>query len=531
MFEGRGSRLTKVNHNPKFRMMVFFVIFLLLGTYFIPILDSQQVSQNPLPLNFTEGQLLYSPMWSTKTYVRDSCWNLSHLWSSSYFPGVMTRWFGDGKILRTIRVDVGPGTGGAGGGVQIVRWGGTVEWDFRYNSNGHLSHHDVRALPNGNVLLIAWETKTPMEAIATGRNPDHVSSQGFWPDHIIEVQPTGPKSGTIVWEWHVWDHLIQNYDPIKENYGIVGNHPELVDINYASASETDWMHTNSIDYNENFDQILLSVHNFNEIWVIDHSTTTSEAAGHTGGNGGKGGDLLYRWGNPQAYDRGTASDQKLFLQHDASWIDDGCPGDGHILIFNNGGSRFYSTVDEIVPPVDANGDYYLAPHSAYGPTVQIWTYNPQPSFYASIISGAQRLPSGNTLICNGETGEIFEVTPTGSTIWEFDIGEQVFNVEYISPEDWSCTPQSGQNLKPDDGSLTGQVPMIAPDEEDSDFEEFIRVENSEKTSDYELIPVSVLTPTNTNEYTPRPSLIQQFILKLQQWYLLFEKILKLPLLH
>ena len=528
MYEG----LWKIKYHAKFRMTILFIIFLLIGAYFIPISTSERVNQDTQQLlMITEGQILYSPMWSTSTYLRESAGSLNHTWSSSYFPGVMTRWLGDGKILRTIRVGVGPGSGGAGGGVQIVQWDGTVVWDFRYNSNEHLSHHDVRSLPNGNVLLIAWETKTRTEAIAEGRNPNHISTQGFMPDHVIEVQPTGPTSGDIVWEWHVWDHLIQNYDSLKANFGIIGDHPELVNINYAIASESDWMHTNSIDYNENFDQILLSVHNFNEIWVIDHSTTTEEAAGHSGGNSGKGGDLLYRWGNPQAYDRGTASDQKLFLQHDASWIDDGCPGDGHILIFNNGGSRFYSTVDEIVPPVDANGDYYLAPVSTFGPTVQIWTYNPQPSFYASIISGAQRLPSGNTLICNGETGEIFEVTPTGSTIWEFDIGEQVFNVEYISPEDWSCTPQSGQNLKPDDGSLTGQVPMIAPDEEDSDFEEFIRVENSEKTSDYELIPVSVLTPTNTNEYTPRPSLIQQFILKLQQWYLLFEKILKLPLLH
>jgi hypothetical protein len=96
-------------------------------------------------------------------------------------------------------------------------------------------------------------------------------------------------------------------------YGVVTDHPELVDINFGDT-KTDWMHTNSIDYNEKFDQILISVHNFNEIWVIDHSTTTEEAAGHTGGNSGKGGDLLYRWGNPQAYERGTASDQQLFLQ-------------------------------------------------------------------------------------------------------------------------------------------------------------------------------------------------------------------------
>jgi hypothetical protein len=434
-------------------------------------------------------------------------------------------------------------------------------------------------------LLIAWETKTQQEAIAEGRDPGHISSQGFFPDHIIEVQPTGPTSGTIVWQWHVWDHLIQNYNSLKENYGVVGDHPELVDINYAASSQSDWLHTNSIDYNVEFDQILLSVHNFNEIWVIDHSTTTAEAAGHSGGNSGKGGDILYRWGNPQAYGRGTSADQKLFLQHDANWIDPGCPGEGHILIFNNGGNRFYSTVDEIVPPVDGNGDYYLAPVSTYGPTVQIWTYNPQPSFYASIISGAQRLPNGNTLICNGETGEIFEVTPAESTVWQYNTGGQVFKVEYIPPEEqehnipdldctgslswtdvklgatmtgsfqvkntggqnsslnwiidsssltwgnWSFTPQSGIDLKPDDGLLTVQVSVVAPDQKNTEFEGFIRVENTENTTDYELIPVSLSTPTNTNEYTVRPSLIQQFMLKVQHWFLLLERILKLPFLY
>jgi hypothetical protein len=568
------------------RMSISIVFFLLIGVFFIPSSTSETIYQNDkVPLSIIDGQILYSPMWSTTTYLRESSGTLDHIWTSSFFPGVMTRWIGNGKILRTIRVGVGPGTGGAGGGVQIVDWDGTIVWDFRYNTNGVLSHHDVRALPNGNILLIAWETKTPQEAIAAGRNPDYISSQGFFPDHILEVQPTGPTSGTIVWEWHVWDHLIQNFDSLKQNYGVVADHPELVNVNYAASSQSDWMHTNSIDYNEEFDQILLSVHNFNEIWVIDHSTTTQQAAGHTGGRSGKGGDLLYRWGNPAAYNRGTASDQKLFLQHDANWIDPGCPGEGHILIFNNGVGRFYSTVDEIVTPVDSNGDYYLAPVSAYGPTVQIWTYNPQPSFYASIISGAQRLPNGNTLVCNGETGELFEVTPTGSKVWQYSTEGQVFKVEYLPPEEqqfdtpdldcigslvwanveagstvtgsfqvkniggqnslldwninyssmtwgtWIFNPQSGINLRPNDGFLTIQVTLTAPDQKKTDFEGFLRVENSENSSDYEVIPVSLTTSTDTHENFQRPSLLQQLIIKIQQWILRFEQLFISPFLH
>jgi hypothetical protein len=573
MKNGSRSRVSKVIFYAEFRLMVFSIIFLLLGAY-LPISSSQQVNQTPLPLNFSEGQFLYAPMWSTTTYLRHADGSLNRSWASSYFPGVAVWWLGDGTILRTIRTGSGGGYGGSGGGVQKVEWDGTVIWDFRYNTNGDLSHHDVKSLPNGNVLLIAWETKTRTEAIAAGRNPSYVSNNGFWPDHVIEVQPTGPSSGDIVWEWHVWDHLIQDYDTSKENYGVVGDHPELVDVNYVTSTDRDWMHTNSIDYNVEFDQILISIHNFNEIWIIDHSTTTEEAAGHNGGTSGKGGDLLYRWGNPMTYDAGTTTDRKLFSQHDASWIDEGCPGEGDILVFNNGANRpssHYSTVDEIIPPVNENGEYYLQPGSAYGPVAQTWIYtaNPPTSFYASHISGAWRLPSGNTLITNGETGKIFEVTPEGSSVWQYNTGGQVFKAVYIPPEEeepeppenettsdldcsgslswtdikpgatvvgsfelqnigyndsllnwtidassiswgtWSFNPESGTRLTPEDGTVTVLASVVAPDEPDSDFEGYLLVKNIDNQSDFEQIPVTLKTPVNI--IPPWLTFLQQFL--------------------
>jgi hypothetical protein len=222
----------------------------------------------------------------------------------------------------------------------------------------------------------------------------------------------------------VWDHLVQDYDPTKSNYGIVSDHPELIDVNYSAGGQpggADWNHINSIDYNADLDQILLSVHNFSEVWIIDHATSTAQAAGPAG-------DLLYRWGNPQAYDGGTAADQQLFGQHDAQWIPEGCPGAGNILVFNNGTGRpggNYSSIDEIVTPVDGSGDY-----ASYGPAAPAWTYtaaNPA-DFYAERISGAQRLSNGNTLICDGVAGTFFEVTPTGETVWTYELGQEVFRV-------------------------------------------------------------------------------------------------------
>ncbi len=170
-----------------------------------------------------------------------------------------------------------------------------------------------------------------------------------------------------------------------------------------STGGADWNHSNSIDYNAELDQILISVRNFSEIWVIDHSPTTAEAAGHTSGDSDKGGDLLYRWGNPHAYDAGTATDQQLFVQHDAQWIPAGYPGAGNILVFNNGAGRpggNYSSVDEIMPPVDNAGNYALDASSTFGPAAPVWSYSAgkQTDFYATNISGAQRLPSGGAAV-------------------------------------------------------------------------------------------------------------------------------------
>ena len=255
------------------------------------------------------------------------------------------------------------------------------------------------------------EVHTLAEATQAGRDIVNIV---LWSEKIIEIQPDLVNGGgTIVWEWNVWDHLIQDHDSSKNNFGVVANNPQLIDINYTTnPNDRDWLHFNSIDYNPTLDQIILSVQRWSEIWIIDHSTTTLEASGATGGNSGKGGDLLYRWGNPQTYDQGTANDQKLFKQHDANWIDPNYPDGDKIMIFNNLGGNLggtnYSTVNIINPPVDGNG-HYLYLGGAFVPINFDWTYQaPVPTdFFSSILSGARRLPNGNTLICEGQKGRFF----------------------------------------------------------------------------------------------------------------------------
>jgi len=565
------------------RAVIFLVIFILFGICLIPLSISKKLTLDYNNIeNSDEGQILFAPMYGTTTYLIDREGEINNSWSSSYTPGEAVYILDDGSILRAIKLV--PSGGGSGGGVQKMTWDGEKVWEFTYYTNDYLSHHDIEPLPNGNVLMIAWEYFTRAEALAQGRDPNKLSGNKIQPDHIIEVEPTGPSSGEIVWEWHAWDHLIQDYDPSKENYGVVEDHPELIDINFGYYG-ADWMHTNSIDYNEEFDQIVVSVRYFSEIWIIDHSTTTEEAAGHTGGNSGKGGDLLYRWGNPRAYGAGTISDQKFFDQHDTSWILQGRPGEGNLLVYNNGVNRpsgDYSSVDEIVPPVDEFGNYSYEPGSPFGPEEQVWIYtaeNPT-SFYSFYVGGAERLKNGNTLICEGARGKFFEVTPEKEIVWQYVNNypshqfNDVFKIQYIEPEEeepetpdlesegslywekieagstvhgifkikntggknsllnwkivsfpdwgnWSFTPDSGVNLTPNYGLVNVRVNITAPLEEKTNFEGYIRIENEENSEDFELIPVVLKTPTN--RYYLK-LLIEKLLFDFGQFFTLFENL-------
>src|SRR2546428_12721347 len=81
--------------------------------------------------------------------------------------------------------------------------------------------------------MLGQEKKTAAEAIGAGRIPSSVDGTEVRPDSLVEIKPTGKTTGEVVWEWHLWDHLIQDFDKTKMNYGNVAQHPELVNINYG----------------------------------------------------------------------------------------------------------------------------------------------------------------------------------------------------------------------------------------------------------------------------------------------------------
>ncbi len=428
------------------------------------------------------GYTLFSPLLSKTTYLIDLAGEVVHRWETAFPPGNLAYLLPSGNLLRAARLEdntVFQG-GGIGGRIQEIDWEGKVVWDYRLSDEERCQHHDLEPLPNGRFLCIVWERLSREDALLFGRDPESLGPSGLWPDAVLELEPVAPDGARVVWEWHALDHLIQDLDPEKPNFGVVAEHPEKIDVNAdwrdraapteaereraaaeeermralgyvggappgppaegagggpgapgpggqggprGDAGRADWLHTNAVAWDPELDLIVLSIHNFHELWVIDHGTTTEEAAGSSGGRFGRGGDLLWRWGNPRMHGAGTPEDQRLFGQHDARWVK-GPGGATHLLVFNNGSDRpqgDFSSVDELLFPLEAPGRVAAPTARGFPPEKLLWTYRApeKESFFSGFISGAQRLPNGDTLICSGAPGEIFAVTPAGQVVWRY----------------------------------------------------------------------------------------------------------------
>jgi len=419
---------------------------------------NQEQSTPPVPSDTKECYFLFSPWQATTTYLINETGVLNHTWHSTYYPLYDSYMADNGSIF--LAIDSG------NGGFQKIAYNNTVLWEYHYTRDSSYATHDIVPLPNGDVIIIMQEIKSRAQAIQAGRDPDTFGSV-FYPDFLIQVNKTGPTSGDIVWEWHVWDHLIQDFDATKDNYGNVSQHPELANINFDQYWSPGWPYVNSVDYNPKFDQILISAHNLDEVWIIDHGTTTEEAAGHTGGHYGHGGDLLYRWGNPQTYNRGDASDKKLYFQHQCCWVKPGLPGAGNILVFSNGNTRPggpISSVDEFTPDVNNDtGEYYLPLGGTYGPDDLSWQYLLPSNLFSAGFGGAQRMLNGNTFICSGWVGIFIEVTPDKQIVWTYvnpyPYPEgQVYRSEYIFPPPANKPPEQPTITGPSKAKINNATP-------------------------------------------------------------------------
>ena len=403
-------------------MLMRYLLYLLLMVFPVGLYSQQTVGLFQNSIEAFDGYTLFAPTNYQVTYLINNCGELINSWESDFRPGSSVYLLENGNLVHTARLSSSVFLGGGiGGRVEVFSWEGDLVWEYDFATLEMHQHHDIEPMPNGNFLILAWDRKSDAEAIEAGRDSNLVnnSEQGFWPELIWEVRPVGTNEIEIVWEWYLWDHLIQDFDATKENYGVIAEHPELLDINLVGngglfGGFSDWVHANSIAYNPTLDQILISSRHLDEIYIIDHSLSTEAAAGSEG-------DLLYRWGNPGNYDRGTVEDKRLFGQHHAYWIPEGFLDEGKIMLFNNGDGRpggNFSSIDIIEPPIDSDGTYFLTENQAFGPADLSWTYE-EMDFYSPRISGAQRLANGNTLICEGNFGHFFEIDASNTIVWEY----------------------------------------------------------------------------------------------------------------
>jgi hypothetical protein len=489
-----------------------------------------------------DGYTLLAPLNSKSIHLVDMDGKVVHTWALDQVPGGGTYLLDNGHLLRCAQKDDNPRFhgGGIGGLIQEIDWDGKIVWEYELATKELTQHHDMFRFKNGNIAFIAWEYHSPEEQRTHGRDPAAILDEGLWTDVIMEIRPTHPRGGDVVWQWRAWDHLVQDYDSKAPDYGQPREHPGCFDLNadykflkktetpeekkkreeraaqmralgyaggkdpnddddkkklgadahasneakssdasganhsdangsnHSGASddakraddpnhlahagpddakhppdptapprrspddpkrpggprklESDWMHTNAIDYNPDLDLLVLSSPHACEIFVIDHSTTSAEAAGKSGGRWGKGGELLYRFGNPQNYGMGRPEDKKLFYQHNVTWSKDAPKGELRVMLFNNGSERpgkEYSSVEELVLPFDRKSGFVREPDRTFGPKEAAWSYSDPENFFSGFISGAQRLPNGNTLICAGAPGRVFEITKDKRIVWDY----------------------------------------------------------------------------------------------------------------
>lgn len=375
--------------------------------------------------------------------LTDSAGRVVHTWPTELTGGGTPAYLiASGRILRTgikNRQNVRGAPIASTDAVQIVGSDGSVVWELssaRFPDT--VFHHDMEMLNNGNLLIVTYRKLTAAQALAIGWDPE--GRDEVWADGVIEVKPDLVSGGAeIVWQWSFADHLVQDRFADKPNYGVIADHPERINPHFPESyapMNIARQHINSVDYNEELDQILLSSFIYDEIWIINRS-----------------GDIIFRYGNPAAYGMGSDEDRVFLKQHDANWIDPGLEGAGHILVHNNNvsfrprrpppgqvpsqagnndGSNLRalersmdnleidagtSNVYELNLPRLPDGRYRREPSKPFQAEV-VWLWE-HPDYFADFQGSARRLPNGNTLITDTTDHHVVETTREGNIVAEY----------------------------------------------------------------------------------------------------------------
>ena len=245
----------------------------------------------------------------------------------------------------------------------VKRLGGSMaallELDWESNVVWHyrnpMLHHDYERLPNGNTLVLLWE-EMPSDLSAQVKG-GYISDED--PERMLgDVVWEITPDGKVVYEWRAWKHL-----DIEE------------DIICPLESRREWTHCNTVNVTPD-GNLLVSFRRTSVVGIVERVS----------------GDFRWKWG------QGVISHQ-----HHPTYLDN-----GRILKFDNGSHRRNNDYSRVIE---------VDPHS----NEIVWEFKGEPlsSFYSFQISSAERLPNGNTLICEGASGRVFEVTESKELIWEY----------------------------------------------------------------------------------------------------------------
>ncbi len=380
---------------------------------------------------------------NNKTYLIDNCGEVVHQWNT-FDMRYHSKLLPNGNIIFIQY-----------GEIYEMNWEGEIVKQFSDNDPTIHLEYEVIVLPNGNYLCVGRKEFSYSDFANIG----YQIPAGSSPSQIDVVVELDKDTGIIVWQWILGDHVIQERDANAPNYGVIKDNPQLLNMDVIATY--DWENTesfmiNGMDYNPELDQIILSVRKISEIVIIDHSTTTAEAASHTGGQSGKGGDILWRWGNPANYNAGTTADRYLYFQHNPKWITQG-PHIGKISCYNNGLNRpgipfgeGYSTVPLLEPQMDSEGHYLMDNEGAFlpaEPQLEIGKFTTGTDFFSGYTSGAEFMANGNIYITEGHLGRIFEVDPAGEMTWFYKIPgiyyifrTQKYALDYVAFEGRDLVP-------------------------------------------------------------------------------------------
>jgi hypothetical protein len=361
------------------------------------------ISQNVSAM-FSGGYVITGAYGGTSNVLLDSAGKVVFTWSHSKLSDAEGRLNGysayllpNGNLLRSAIVPEGTVVSTMAprqGILQEIDRDGKIVWRYQLANDTFMLHHDMKPMSNGHILAVTFVAQTAVQVAATGVDTSLMrgmrgANRFLLTEKIIEIDPKAAGGPKIVWEWKIYDHIIRGDSAAA--------HPELISGTISSSVyyTNQWMHLNSLDYNEKLDMILFSSRVFSELYIIDHGTTTQEAAGHTGGARGKGGDILYRWGKSANY--GATGGTTISVLHSTNWIPETYPGGGDIVFFHNNEKGGASQLVEIKPPMDASGVFQKTAGQAFGPAQPAWIFAPTSNFYSMSMSTALRLPNGNTL--------------------------------------------------------------------------------------------------------------------------------------